>query len=466
MSVQFMDVVHLDLMIGIGKSIPLSNSLSKNHQQIVAFWQTFNQTLYRRHMKLTNPWVKYGCTFYHKGSYHYACAIPSSGQYPIDFTLFKIDRHDYVRFLHTGSMDTLPTSLQWIWNTYLPDNKYIPIREGLLYFERYSDTFHFQKAHSQIEILVPIQKAPQPFPMISAKTILQGHASKIQTGYQAMSWFGMDFNMNLYKGCCHGCIYCDSRSQCYQVQDFDIVRGKTNELMILQQELKRRKRKGVIGIGAMSDTYNPFEREQQITRNALKLIAQYGYGVGIDTKSDLILRDIDLLKQITKQYPSIVKVTITCADDALSSILEPHVVSSSKRFKILQRMHEEGIYAGILLMPILPFINDTEDNIRAIVELAHQHHAAFIYAYEGFGVTLRENQRDYFYYQLDQYFPGKREQYEKYYHNTYNCISPHARKLKKIFQQECERYGIRYRMQDIIKGYKSIIPNQQIQFDF
>ena len=170
-------------------------------------------------------------------------------------------------------------------------------------------------------------------------------------------------------------------------------------------ELKRKKRKGVIGIGSMSDTYHPFEKTEKITHDALELIYRYGFGVGIDTKSDLILKDIDLISAISKQYPSIVKITITTADDTLCRIIEPHVCVSSKRFIILEKLHQAGIFAGILMMPILPFINDSEENIKTIIEQAHLHHAKFIYP--GFGVTLRSNQRSYFYYQLDRFFPRK-----------------------------------------------------------
>lgn len=145
-------------------------------------------------------------------------------------------------------------------------------------------------------------------------------------------WFGADYNMNLYRGCCHGCIYCDSRSSCYQVDHFDTVRKKKNAIAILNRELQSKKKKGVIGIGAMSDAYNPFEKEEQLTREALKLIAHYQFGVSLETKSDLIVRDIDLFQQIHKNASAIVKVTITCADDALSKEVEPNVCVSSKRF--------------------------------------------------------------------------------------------------------------------------------------
>lgn len=455
-------LIHLDDIFVITQSITLSNVLSKNQMLCANFWKTFNAILYRRAMKQQGKWVKYGIHIRNNTHYQYMCAIPSINAYPDDFQLYKVPRNAYLVFKHIGPMANLPDTIQYIWKTYLPTHGIKTKQTELLYMERYQEGFLYEEETSCVELLIPIQQdQPKTFPLIPAKSLLQG-GGHIDTGYQAMSWFGMDFNMNLYKGCNHGCIYCDSRSRCYQVQDFDIVRGKEHEITILQQELKRKRRKGTIGIGAMSDTYNPYEKTQCITRQALECIKNAGYGIGIDTKSDLIVRDIDLLSAISKQYPSIVKMTITCADDALSSIIEPHVVPSSKRFQAIQALSDAGIFTGILLMPILPFINDTEENIRGIVQLAHLHHAKFIYAYEGFGVTLRDNQRDYFYYMLDQHFPGKRKLYENYYHNTYSCNSPHARKLKKILQQECTKYGILFRMRDIIHEYKANIPNEQM----
>ena len=164
-----------------------------------------------------------------------------------------------------------------------------------------------------------------------------------------------------------------------------------------------------------------------------------------------------MLARIASHNPVIIKLTITCADDALGKMIEPYAPSSSERFLALEELHRAGIYAGILMMPILPFINDTPENITGIVELAAKHHAKFIYP--AFGMTLRDNQRDYYYYQLDHYFPGKRRLYEQRYHNVYSCDSPHAAKLYKLFQTECRKYGIRYRMNDIIRGYKK----QQVQ---
>lgn len=265
-------------------------------------------------------------------------------------------------------------------------------------------------------------------------------------------WFGIDYNMNLYRGCSHGCIYCDSRSNCYHIENFDMVRGKENALSILEQELSKKREKGVIGIGAMSDTYNPNEFKYEETRNALKLISKYGFGVSIDTKSDLIIRDIELLKKINTKNNVIIKFTITTPHDELSKIIEPHVCVSSKRFKAMKILSDNGIFVGILMNPVLPFITDKEEDIKELVRLASIHGAKFIHTY--MGMTLRENQRDYYFDKLDMFFPGLKEKYKKYYGNRYDCMVFNSKKLYKVFTDECDKYGILYRMKDIIAAYK------------
>lgn len=265
-------------------------------------------------------------------------------------------------------------------------------------------------------------------------------------------WFGNDYNMNLYRGCHHGCIYCDSRSECYHNDNFDCVKLKDNVLNILQDELRRKKVKGVIGIGAMSDTYNNFEKELQITRRALELIRDYHFGVSLETKSDLITRDIDLFLEIQKHQDVIVRMTITTCNDKLSQIIEPHVCVSSQRFKAIQKLSAAGIYTGILLHPVLPFITDNEENIIQIVKYAYESGAKFIHC--NFGVTLRDRQREYFYQQLDQKFPGLKKKYIHYYGECYDCQSPSVQYLKTVFQRECQKYGLLYKMEDIIQAYK------------
>lgn len=289
---------------------------------------------------------------------------------------------------------------------------------------------------------------------IKAKTIL----SKVKYGNE---WYGIDYNMNLYRGCSHGCIYCDSRSNCYHIENFDLVRGKENALYILEQELSKKRKKGIIGIGSMSDTYNPLEKEYEQTRGALKLISKYGFGVSIDTKSDLILRDIDLLKEINSKNNVIIKFTITTPNEELSKIIEPNVCISSKRLQAIKILSDNGIFTGIMMNPMLPFITDKEEDIRYLVKLAYQNGAKFIHTY--MGMTLRENQREYYFYKLDQHFIGIKEKYIKYYGDKYNCIVPNYKRLYKVFTDECIKYGILYDMKDIIKAYKKEIKsNEQI----
>lgn len=267
------------------------------------------------------------------------------------------------------------------------------------------------------------------------------------------TWFGNDYNMNLYRGCHHGCIYCDSRSDCYQNYDFDTVKLKANALDILAKELHLKRSKGVVGIGAMSDSYNRFEASQNITRGALKLIKDYHFGVSLETKSDLVVRDIDLFLEIKKYHDVIVKMSITCADDRLSAIIEPNVCVSSKRFAAIKKMSDAGIFTGVLLHPVLPFITDNDENIKEIVRLSYEAGAKFVNCF--FGVSLRDGQREYFYSQLDLKFPDLREKYQKRYGNKYLCKSKNINHLRYIFQKECQKYGLLYNMEDIILAYKT-----------
>ena len=289
---------------------------------------------------------------------------------------------------------------------------------------------------------------------VKAKTIL----TKVKDGSE---WYGVDYNMNLYRGCSHGCIYCDSRSNCYHIDNFDRVRGKENALYILEKELSKKRAKGVVGIGSMSDTYNQLEIKYEQTRGALKLISKYGFGVSIDTKSDLILRDLDLLKEINSKNNVIIKFTITTPDDKLSKIIEPKVCVSSKRLEAIKILNDNGIFAGIMLNPVLPFITDKEEDIKALVRLASEYGVKFIHKY--MGMTLRENQRDYYFNKLEEHFIGLKSKYIKTYGDKYNCLLPNYKHLYNVFANECNKYGILYKMDDIIKTYKKkIIDNEQI----
>lgn len=290
---------------------------------------------------------------------------------------------------------------------------------------------------------------------ISAKTIV--------TKTKAPSrWFGIDYNINIYKGCCHGCIYCDSRSECYRIEDFDRVRAKENALQIIRDDLRRKVKKGVVGTGAMSDPYNPFEKELKLTRHALELCDAFEFGVAIATKSSLIERDIDILKSIAEHSPVLNKITITTSDDELSRKIEPNVPVSSRRFEIIKKLSDHDLYSGILLMPVLPFLEDSKENISEIILRADDAGAKFIYP--AFGMTLRDTQREWYYDKLNKIFPGKGlvEKYQKQYGNYYECRSPKAKMLWYYFAEECEKRGIVYKMQDIISQYKRAYKIEQL----
>ena len=287
---------------------------------------------------------------------------------------------------------------------------------------------------------------------INTKTIL----TKVKYGSE---WYGVDYNMNLYRGCPHGCIYCDSRSNCYHIDNFDVPKGKENALSILDKELSKKKDHGVVGIGSMSDTYNPLEKKYEQTRGALKLISKYNFGVSIDTKSDLILRDIDILREINEKNNVIIKFTITTPNDELSKIIEPNVCVSSKRFEAIKKLSDNGIFVGIMMNPVLPFITDNENDIKELVRLAHESGAKFIQSF--MGMTLRENQREYYYKKLDEHFKGLKDKYIKYYGERYNCAPLNYKKLYKVFTDECDKYGILYNMSDIIKAYKKEIKSNE-----
>lgn len=288
--------------------------------------------------------------------------------------------------------------------------------------------------------------------IISAKTMV--------TKTKNALWFGTDYNMNIYRGCSHGCIYCDSRSDCYHVERFDEVRAKENSSLLLEKELSSKKKTGVIGTGAMSDPYNPFEKTYELTREALKVINRNEFGVAIATKSDLICRDIDILKAIMAHSPVLAKITITAAQDELSLKVEPHAPPSSERFKAVEALSKAGVFAGVLLMPVLPFIEDHPENIEAIIQKAYDSGAKFIYP--GFGVTLRQNQRDYYYAALDKTFPGMKSKYIQTYGDAYSCTSPNAKVLYQILKKQCEEKGMLYKMKDIIGAYKKGYEDKQI----
>lgn len=294
--------------------------------------------------------------------------------------------------------------------------------------------------------------------LIPAKTLMQ----KVKPTDSA--WFHHDYNLNLYRGCSHGCIYCDSRSECYQIDDFDKVKMKANAIDILESEMRKKRSRGIIGFGAMSDPYNPLEKQTLLMRNTLLLAEKYGYSVSIATKSHLILRDIDILERISKHHIVNVSITITCAEDSLQKILEPRASTSSERFEAIRILRDKGIFTGILMMPILPYINDTLSNVEGLIHYASLSGANYIIP--GFGVTLRDRQRDYFYNQLDDLFPGLRERYEATYHQQYGCESPQKKMLAARFESLCQKVGILSRFQTVNSKMLNLETQKQLAFDF
>jgi DNA repair photolyase len=260
--------------------------------------------------------------------------------------------------------------------------------------------------------------------------------------------FGIRYNMNLYRGCQHQCIYCDSRSKCYQIENLADILIKENAIELLEKELRSKRTKGAIGLGSMNDAYMPIEKEKRLTRSALELILKYRFGVHIITKSNLVLRDIDLLKEISKVYTA-VSFTITAAEDDLSKKIEPGAPSSSKRFEAIKELSNNGIYTGITMMPILPYITDYEENIEKIVKEAKKAGAKYIIGF--MGTSQREGQREYFYNKLDQLFPGTKEKYISRFGNNYSCPSPDSAKLYKLFYDLCSRESIDTKMKFFIE---------------
>lgn len=248
--------------------------------------------------------------------------------------------------------------------------------------------------------------------------------------------------MNLYRGCTHGCIYCDSRSLCYQMDHpFEDIEVKENALELLEAALRAKRKTCMIGTGAMTDPYLHLEPRLQYTRRALELIDKYGFGVAIQTKSCRILRDLDLLKQIHEKAKCVVQMTLTTYDENLCRILEPNVSTTRERFEALKQFRDAGIPTVVWLSPILPFLNDTEENIRGILDYCIEAKVHGIICF-GMGVTLRDGNREYFYRQLDRHFPGLKERYIRTYGSRYELTSPNHDHLMKRFRSTCREHGI------------------------
>ena len=248
--------------------------------------------------------------------------------------------------------------------------------------------------------------------------------------------------MNLYRGCAHGCVYCDSRSKCYQfTHPFEDIEVKQNAPALLEDILKKRRRRIVLSTGSMSDPYQPCEAELQLTRRCLERIERYGFGASVITKSDLVLRDLELFDRIHRKAKAVLQMTLTVADDDLSRALEPNVCTTSRRYEVLKAFQRQGIPTVVWMTPILPFLTDTEENVRRILDYCFDAGVKGVVCF-GMGLTLRDGNREYFYAALDRRFPGLSDEYRRHYGNAYEAASPNADKLLRIFHAECETHGV------------------------
>lgn len=269
--------------------------------------------------------------------------------------------------------------------------------------------------------------------------------------------------MNIYRGCSHGCIYCDSRSKCYQfTHAFEDIEVKENAPELLERALKSKRTPCMIGTGAMSDPYMHCEEKLELTRRCLEIINRYEFGASVLTKSDRVLRDIDLLDEINQKTKAVVQMTLTTYDDKLCSILEPNVCNTKRRIDVLEEMEKRGIPTYVWMTPILPYINDNEENIQSILEECVRVGVKGIICYD-MGLTLREGDREYYYQALDKHFPGMKERYIKNYGNAYQLPSPNRDKLMNLFKAYCKDHNI---ISDPNKCFYSIadMPEKNVQF--
>lgn len=271
--------------------------------------------------------------------------------------------------------------------------------------------------------------------------------------------------MNLYRGCLHGCIYCDSRSECYCMDhDFEDVEVKANALELLENNLKRKRSKCMLATGSMSDPYIPLENELKHVRKALELAYKYGFGFTLITKSNRVLRDLDLLTAINNKTKCVVQMTLTTCDENLCKKIEPNVSTTKERVAVLKKLHEAGIPTVVWLCPILPFINDTKENIKGILDYCIEAKVYGIICF-GMGVTLRKGNREYFYQKLDHLFPGMKEKYIKTYGVKYQLNSPNNNELMQLFHQTCQANGIVHdnnQIFDYLKKYENKHENIQL----
>lgn len=267
--------------------------------------------------------------------------------------------------------------------------------------------------------------------------------------------------MNLYRGCTHGCIYCDSRSICYQMtHDFEDIEVKRNAPELLEDKLRRKRNRCMIGTGSMCDPYMHCEEDLMLTRRCLEIINRYGFGATVITKSDRILRDIDLLKSINNRAKCVVQMTLTTYDEDLCKILEPNVCTTQKRIEVLKILRDNGIPSVVWLTPLLPFINDTEENLRNILKACFEVGVKGIICF-GIGMTLRDGNREYFYNALDRHFPGMRQKYHKKFGYSYQIMSDNNTALMKIFYAECKAHNVMCHPDEVF-AYLRAFPDQTI----
>ena len=258
-----------------------------------------------------------------------------------------------------------------------------------------------------------------------------------------------DNGINLYRGCLHGCIYCDSRSLCYQMAHaFEDIEVKENALELLEQALKQKRKRCMIGTGAMTDPYLPIEEKLRMTRGALELIDKYGFGATVLTKSTLVLRDLDLLARINRHTKAVVQMTLTTLDDELCRLIEPKVSVTSQRLQALKSFRDAGVPTVVWLCPILPFLNDTPENIALILASCADAGVKGVLCFN-MGLTLREGNREYFYAQLDRLFPGLKERYIRTYGNQYVINSPRNEELMRLFHETCEKARMLHHVEEI-----------------
>ncbi len=283
---------------------------------------------------------------------------------------------------------------------------------------------------------------------VEAKNILTGKSGR--------------YGMNIYRGCSHGCIYCDSRSRCYQFDHpFEDIEVKKNAPELLEAALRSKRSKCMIGTGSMSDPYMHCEEKLMLTKRCLEIILKHGFGAAVQTKSDRILRDIDLLDEINKNAKSVVQMTLTTYDDELCKIVEPNVCNTKRRIEVLEKMKERCIPTVVWLSPVLPYINDTEENIRRILDACVSVGVKGIICF-GMGLTLRDGDREYYYAALDKHFPGLKERYIREYGDSYIVSSPNNGRLMSIFEDVCSRYGIISKADECF-SYMQEFPQKEIQ---